>query len=639
MAGLIPQPFIDEVLDRVDIAEVVGSRIDLKRTGKNHKACCPFHNEKTPSFTINADKQFYYCFGCGAGGNAIGFLMDYERMEFPQAVESLAHACGLEVPREDTPNAKPQASNKPLYTALERCTAVYKKQLKTSKPAVDYLKARGLTGEIAKAYAIGFAPPGWDNLQALCGKAIATNTLELAGMLIRKDDGRSHYDRFRDRIMFPIRDIRGRVIAFGGRVMGNDVPKYLNSPETPVFNKSKELYGLYEARQTNRNLQRVVVVEGYMDVIALAQFGITYAAATLGTAVGSTHLERIFKQTSEVIFCFDGDNAGRAAAARALIAALPEMKDGRQAWFLFLPDGHDPDSVVRESGQAGFESMLDNATPLSEFLFDHAAANLNLATIDGRARLTKSAVPLIQQLPEGAFKQLMEGELANRTGLDRTEVSAMSVAPEKPATPTYATNNVMPPTQPSNSPENEHYAPNYEDGYEPLEAYPDDTIIAQPLQREALASQHATTSLTSMRKAAALLLFNPELAVELEIEAPERSGDIMSELFFDLLTTVRSHPDVSSHTLIGYWLNTNNPAKKEAANSLLAVEKLLPNRNIKAELEETLRNYRSQEEKHRIHNAMLSLQSVPFSSMSEEQKQQYRSLQGELLQHQHKTKH
>ena len=351
MAGRIPQKFLDDLLDRVDIVEVVDRRVKLKKTGKNYSARCPFHEEKTPSFSVNPDKQFYYCFGCGAGGNALGFVMDYENVDFLQAVETLAGSLGLEIPREQARggNAQPNRDegSKTLYAMLEAAAQYYQKQLRThpqARRAVDYLKQRGLTGHIAKRFDLGFAPPGWDNLLQALGTDDAQRKLLMdAGMLVQNEAGRT-YDRFRDRVIFPIRDQRGRIIAFGGRVLGDDKPKYLNSPETSVFSKGRELYGLYQARQANRKLERVLVVEGYMDVIALAQHDITQASATLGTATSQTHLERLYRLTPEVVFCFDGDAAGRKAALRALEATLPCMEDGRQARFLFLDEGEDPDT-------------------------------------------------------------------------------------------------------------------------------------------------------------------------------------------------------------------------------------------------------------------------------------------------------
>lgn len=329
--GLIPQHFIHELLARVDIVDLIDSRVPLKKAGANYKACCPFHGEKTPSFTVSQDKQFYHCFGCGLHGNAIGFLMEYDRLEFPDAVEELAAMMGMEVPREETVSNAPKVDTS-LYDIMEKAANYYQQQLKSNKSAIEYLKGRGLSGEIAKQFAIGYVPGEWRNLEAIFPKLQQDKKLQQqlveCGLMIRKDS--SLYDRFRDRIMFPIKDKRGRVIAFGGRVMGQGEPKYLNSPETPIFHKSNELYGLYQARQANRKLSRLLIVEGYMDVVALAQFGINYAVATLGTATTSSHLQQLFRTTRELILCFDGDRAGRDAALRAIEHGLPQMREGRE---------------------------------------------------------------------------------------------------------------------------------------------------------------------------------------------------------------------------------------------------------------------------------------------------------------------
>jgi DNA primase len=441
MAGRIPQSFIDDLLDRVDIVDVIDRRVKLRKTGKNYSARCPFHDEKTPSFSVNPEKQFYYCFGCGAGGNALGFVMDYENIDFPQAVETLASTQGLDVPRETTPGDRGQPGgaaqappNKPLYDLLERSAAYYRDALRghgDRERAVDYLKGRGLSGVIARDFGLGFAPPGWDNLLRHLGddEAAIKRAVE-AGVVVRNDAGRV-YDRFRDRIVFPIRDRRGRVIAFGGRVLGDEKPKYLNSPETPVFHKGRELYGLYEARRANRRLERILVVEGYMDVIALAQAGISYAVATLGTATSTEHLERIFRVVPEVVFCFDGDEAGRKAAARALHSALPTMADGRQARFLFLREGEDPDSLVRKEGPGAFLDLVEAAQPLEEFLFASQAEGLDTGTMEGRASLSKRALPLIRELPKGVFRELMFQALAERTGLELESLMRLELPPPR----------------------------------------------------------------------------------------------------------------------------------------------------------------------------------------------------------------
>ncbi len=424
MAGKIPQPFIDELLSRVDIVDVINPRVSLRKAGKEYTACCPFHDEKTPSFTVSQQKQFYHCFGCGAHGNAISFLMEYEHAGFVEAVEELADMAGVEVPREQ---AKPgeqvhTASNQGLYELLERAVKFYRYQLSHCPEggnAIDYLKQRGMSGEIAKEFEIGYAPPGWDSV----GKALKASQKSLidCGLLIEKDGGGS-YDRFRDRVMFPIRDARGRVIGFGGRVLGNDTPKYLNSPETPVFHKGRELYGLYQARKGVRKLDRLLVVEGYMDVLALAQFGLRNCVATLGTATTQEHLERMFRVVDEVVFCFDGDRAGREAAERALENALPVMREGRQLRFMFLPEGEDPDTLVRREGAESFEARMKTSQNFTEFFYEVLVKQVDIGSMDGRAKLVELARPQLAKLKGGVLHQMMVDELARLAKIDLTRL-------------------------------------------------------------------------------------------------------------------------------------------------------------------------------------------------------------------------
>ena len=432
MPGRIPQSFIDELLTRIDIVDVIDPRVPLKKAGREYKACCPFHGEKTPSFTVSQVKQFYHCFGCGQHGTAITFLMDYEHMEFVEAVEELAQRAGLEVPRE-AGAAHPDSSTRPHYELLERISAWYQEQLRShaqANRAIEYLKNRGLTGEVAARFGIGYAPPGWEHLTSAlnAGEKIQHMLLEL-GLTIQRDDGKGAYDRFRDRVMFPIHDRRGRTIGFGGRVLDNGTPKYMNSPESSVFHKGQELYGLYEARKAVRKLERILVVEGYMDVVMLAQFDINYAVATLGTATTPEHLEVLFRTVPEVVFCFDGDRAGREAAWRALENTLPVLTDGREARFLFLPDGEDPDSLVQKIGKPAFEQLVDSAGHLSDFFFERLSATLDIDSIDGRARLVNLARPLLARLPDGMFRQLMTERLAE---LARTSFASVSTRLELP---------------------------------------------------------------------------------------------------------------------------------------------------------------------------------------------------------------
>jgi len=428
MGGLIPDSFIEELLGRTDIVEIIERRVPLKRAGREFQACCPFHDEKTASFTVSPQKQFYHCFGCGAHGSAIGFLMNFEGLEFVDAVEDLAHHAGLEVPREVTRSAKPSAD---LYEILESAAEFYQEELKNSPEAVAYLKKRGLSGEIAKEFGIGFAPQGWDKLITRLGTdSNRLARLKRSGMLSQGKSG--EYDKFRHRIMFPIHDRRGRVIGFGGRALDDDGPKYLNSPETELFHKGRELYGLYLARKSQAKLDRILVVEGYMDVVALAQFGFTNCVATLGTATTGDQAELLFRAADEVVYCFDGDRAGRKAAWRALEATLPRLREGRQARFLFLPEGEDPDSMVRQLGAEAFSSRLDQAQPLSGFFFDHFTQAVDMDSIDGRAKLVDLTKPLLDKIPEGVFHDMMISRLetlARHRISGRSERAVKSVKP------------------------------------------------------------------------------------------------------------------------------------------------------------------------------------------------------------------
>jgi DNA primase len=477
MPGRIPERFIDELLARVDIVEVVERRVPLKKAGREWTARCPFHDERSPSFYVSPTKQFFHCFGCGAHGSAIKFLMDYERLEFPDAVEELAQSAGLKVPHEGGDD-RPREDKTDLYALLDAAAGFYQKELGRSEPARAYCDQRGLDAETIARFRIGWAPGGWDGVK----RALGTNEhrlklLDQAGMLSSGDRGHT-YDRFRERLMFPILDRRGRVIAFGGRVLesrpsahparedqkagipaGGSIssahparenqkadipvrtpeqshsPKYLNSPETPLFHKGRELFALWQVRQANSKLERLLVVEGYMDVIALHQAGITQAVATLGTATNHEHAELLFRAAPDVVFCFDGDRAGRSAAWRALESVLPRMRDGRQAFFLFLPEGEDPDTLVRKEGRAGFEARIKQAMPLSEYFFSELSRDVNVATLDGRARLAEHAKPLLAKLPDGAFRDLMYAELEKRTGLN-SGTAAPAHAARRTASPT-----------------------------------------------------------------------------------------------------------------------------------------------------------------------------------------------------------
>ena len=440
MAGRIPQAFIDDVVARSDIVEIIGARVPLKKAGREFKACCPFHNEKSPSFWVSPDKQFYHCFGCGAHGTVIGFLMQYEKMEFFDAVADLAQRAGLELPREAL---GPRETGGPdLHGIMARIARFFEQNLADNARARKYVDARGIDVKTAANFALGYAPDSWDALLNRFGpqEEDRRQILQL-GMIIERDTrggerAAGFYDRFRDRLIFPIRDSRGRVIGFGGRIIDQGEPKYLNSPETPLFHKGRELYGLYEARQARADFKRLMIVEGYMDVVRLHQAGITYAVATLGTATTQEHLNKIFRLTSEVVFCFDGDRAGRQAAWRALDNSLPLARDGRELKFMFLPEGHDPDTLVAQEGPKAFEGRLNTALPLSEYLIQQLETEVNLEHVDGRAKLKALAAPLFARMPEGIYREMLADRLAARVGMPAAALKKSFATGDPNRTPT-----------------------------------------------------------------------------------------------------------------------------------------------------------------------------------------------------------
>ncbi len=431
MAGRIPQHFIDDLIGRTDIVELIGSRVPLKKAGREFKACCPFHDEKSPSFWVSPDKQFYHCFGCGAHGTALGFLMNYDRMSFPEAVEELASRAGVEVPREGGGDERASDTQDALYELNARVAQYYAGVLAADARGRAYVAKRGLDAESVARFQIGLASNSWNDVLRRFGTdAAAVRRLAELGLVIERErgearDGERHYDRFRDRLMFPIRDARGRTLAFGGRVIGEGEPKYLNSPETALFHKGRELYGLYEVRQSRTKLTRLLVVEGYIDVVRLHQAGIRYAVATLGTATTPEHLKRIFRLVGEVVFAFDGDRAGRAAAWRALVNALPEVREGREIRFLFLPEGHDPDTLVAEEGAPAFEQRLAGALPLSEYLMRELATQADLSHADGRAHFAELARPLIARVAPGVYRELLIARVAEAIRLSPERLAAL----------------------------------------------------------------------------------------------------------------------------------------------------------------------------------------------------------------------
>ncbi|WP_041057643.1 DNA primase [Vibrio owensii] len=518
MAGHIPRSFIDDLLARLDIVDIIDARVKLKKKGKNYGACCPFHNEKTPSFSVSQEKQFYHCFGCGAHGNAIDFIMEFERLEFVEAIEELASYLGLDVPREQRSGgggqfkSGPQASSsekRSLYDLMGSIAQFYRNQLKqpASKVAIEYLKDRGLSGEIVQKFGIGYVADEWDLVRKNFGQNKDNqDMLVTGGMLIENDKG-NRYDRFRGRIMFPIRDRRGRVIGFGGRVLGDGTPKYLNSPETPIFHKGKELYGLYEVLQAYREPPRILVVEGYMDVVALAQYGVDYSVASLGTSTTGDHIQMLFRQTNTVVCCYDGDRAGKEAAWRALENALQYLKTGNTLKFLFLPDGEDPDSYVRKYGKQAFEQQIEQATPLSSYLFDNLIElhQINLGNNEGKSALRAYASALIDKIPDPYFQELLEKLLDERTGFDnRLRQSRKKTSETRP----------------------------------------------QP---------HKEIKRTPMREVIALLIQNPSYAQMVPDLSSVRDLSIPGlSLFVDVLDKCQAHPHINTGQLLEHWRNSQN---------------------------------------------------------------------------------
>ncbi len=498
MAGQIPRPFIDDLLARTDIVELIDQRVPLKKAGKNYAACCPFHSEKSPSFTVSADKQFYHCFGCGAHGNAISFMMAFEQLEFVEAIEELAKMHHLEVPREGGQKAYQQGSADD-YSQMEKAAKIYQAQLQNSENALAYVAKRGLSADTIQKYSIGYAPDSWDLLlkQLATTRAGRDQLFELK-LTNRNDNGRE-YDFFRDRLMFPIRDKRGRVIGFGGRVLGDGTPKYLNSPETRLFHKGRELYGLFEARQQQERLSMLLVVEGYMDVVALSQFGIEFAVACLGTATTGDHMQTMFRYTPTVVCCYDGDRAGRDAAWRALQSALPHLKDGVELKFVFLPDGEDPDTLVRKEGKDAFVSRLQQAQSLSNYLFEHLLAEMDVNSDAGKSALWNRANELIQQVPSEFYRDTLQERLANLVGRPRSSPTQVKTAKTNPAVTT-------------------------------------------------------ATKITPMRRAIALLLQHPALAAVMP-QAPELAQANLPgiEILLALQHKLLEQPDLTTAQLLEHW--------------------------------------------------------------------------------------
>lgn len=569
----IPDAFIDDLLARTDIVELIASRVPLKKQGREYSARCPFHDERSPSFTVSPTKQFYHCFGCGAHGTAISFLMNYDRLEFLDAVEELARRAGMEVPRE-AGRRQSNPDGQALYDMLAAAAGFFRRQLPGSGKARAYLRRRGLDEATCERFQVGYAPDSFDALRTTLGTdERRMKLLERAGLLSRSESGRV-YDKFRDRLQFPIHDRRGRPIAFGGRVLEADAaPKYLNSPETELFHKGRELYGLWQVRQANAQIPRLVVVEGYMDVVMLFQHGIETAVATLGTATTGEHAELLFRNAPDVYFCFDGDRAGRAAAWKALESVLPRMRDGRQALFLFLPEGEDPDSIVRSEGATGFEARLRAATPLSDFLFDTLSAEVDLGTLEGRGRLAGRVRPLLEQIPDGAFADLMKQRLASFTGLDSTAPAARPV---------------------------------------------------QQAQRRNTAAPRRSL----VRSAIVLLLQQPSLA--LELEPPFRFAVLQQpgiDLLVDLLGLVYERPDIRTGALIEHFAGQEVHATLQA----LATIDLPGDPDAwRTEFLDAIERLDRMTIRQRLDELQAAIRAGGMSALDEAQKAELRELQGQL---------
>lgn len=573
----IPDAFIDDLLARSDIVEVVGARVLLKKQGREYSARCPFHDERSPSFTVSPTKQFYHCFGCGAHGTAISFLMNYDRLEFLDAVEELAKRTGMEVPRETAQkNANPETQS--LFNALEAAARFFQKQLAMNDVARAYLEGRSVDADTRERFGIGYAPEGFSALKdALGTDDRRMQLLEKAGMFSRNERGHV-YDKFRHRIMFPIHDRRGRVIAFGGRVLSkDDSPKYLNSPETPLFHKGRELYGLWQVRQANQKIARLIVVEGYMDVVALFQHGLPEAVATLGTATTPEHAELLFRNAPDVYFCFDGDAAGRRAATRAMESVLPRMKDGRQAFFLFLPEGEDPDSLVRAEGREGFDARLSDATPLSKFFFDELSRDVHLHTLEGKGRLAERAKPYLAQIPDGAFGDLMRARLTELTG-----VGARATTPQ--------------------------------------------THV--PVQRAHASTGTAAPKRSLVRSAITLLLQQPSLGLEAAIPyvfAGLRQPGV--ELLTELLDVVQMRPDISTGGLLELFAGRE---EAEALQKLAGISLPGDAKSWQAEFDDVLAQLEKQTLQQRIDDLTLRMREVGNAGMSPAEKDELRELQARV---------
>ena len=556
MKGSIPRTFIDDILTKINIVDLINSRVKLKKAGRDYQACCPFHHEKTPSFTVSDKKQFYHCFGCGAHGNAISFLMEYDKLEFVEAVEELAGFLGLEIPYEKRPHFNDNGkqvgyqTKRNLYELMQEIAKFYQQQLPLNIPAQSYLQQRGLSAEIIERFQIGYVPNAMDTVYRQFGKTREEQQkLFDLGMLSRNDRG-NVYDKFRNRIMFPIRDRRGRTVAFGGRVLTDEKPKYLNSPETITYHKGSELYGLFEALQADDSPPKLLVVEGYMDVVALAQFGVNYAVASLGTSTTSEQIQLLFRSTEQVICCYDGDRAGRDAAWRALENALPYMEDGRQLKFIFLPDDEDPDSFIRQYGKQGFEEYIEKAQSLSEFLFAHLTPKVDFSSKEGKAKLAALAIPLIKQIPGDVLRLDLRNMLAKKLGiLDPAQLESLM----------------------------------------PHQAKQENEPVTQGIQFKP----------TPMRILVALLLQNPDLVKFVpDLEPLKNLDEPGYDLLVELTALCREKVGISAGQLLEHWRDTK---QQKTLEKLLAWNHLIEDDKIEDTFRETLRYFYLQLVDKRIH--------------------------------------
>ncbi|PJE78701.1 DNA primase [invertebrate metagenome] len=650
MSGRIPQYFIDDILTRVDIVDIINSRIKLKKTGRNYSACCPFHKEKTPSFSVSPDKQFYYCFGCGASGNALGFLMNYDHMDFPAAVDYLANQLGLDIPRESSGYSDRTRQNANLYTLTEQAADFFRDRLfnsSGSKTAFNYLKKRGLDQKTLQTFGVGYAPTGWENLKKHFSETPESEKkLLTTGLLVQHDENHRIYDRFRNRILFPIRDQRGRYIGFGGRVLDDSKPKYLNSPESPIFHKGSELYGLYEARKY-QPLEQLIVVEGYMDVISMAQHGITHCVATLGTATTPEHVQRLFKLVDDVVYCFDGDNAGIKAAWRALESTLPYKKDNGQARFLFLPKGEDPDTFVKKAGSEAFlQRIQQQAISLDHFLFKKLEQGLNLDSLDGRSQLVTRIIPYIAKVsPDAILKQLLLTQLHQKSGLEPEYlINYLNnfLHQQEPATPVNSSHRqtenqaTLTGRVPSEFQKNSPLVPSNEPPYQTHKStgiqtsgHLPEITNRSPYQQEIHHKNDHSLPSTKMNPvfyAIRQLICDPALAQEVKgKETLLKKNNPYRSLLVTLIETLQHQPAMTIGTLIASWYGTEQGRLLESI-ALLELGDTPNRQEFLDTIERIKRNADEQHDYEQSNTLKNSLQNKRTSQLDNEERSHFREI-------------